>query len=187
VAKPKQLDLLLRSDYDPQACFARLAGQIDVQKRTLFSFSGFRGSKPVIGFISGNEFSLQKRRFWRNDFAPVLYARLLPAMKGALIEGYFDFRTEVLLFMRIWLILATLVGVPIVLVSLRRAMAGDSDAWMGVGIPIGLIAWGFVLPKIGKFFGASERDYLSRFVEQALAAGTATGERTEKTWQSSLR
>jgi hypothetical protein len=58
---------------------------------------------------------------------------------------------------------------------------------MGVGIPIGLIAWGFVLPKIGNFFGASERDYLSRFVEQALAAGTATGERTEKTWQSSLR
>jgi hypothetical protein len=88
VAKPKQLDLLLHSDYDPQACFARLVGQIDVQKRTLFSFSGFKGSKPVIGFISGNEFSLQKRRFWRNDFAPVLYARVLPAMKGALIEAY---------------------------------------------------------------------------------------------------
>jgi hypothetical protein len=150
-------------------------------------FPVFKGSKPVIGSISGNEFRLHKRRFWRNDFAPVLYARVMPRMKESLIEGYFDIRREVRIFMRIWLILATLIGIPMVVVSLPRAVAGDSDAWMGVCIPVGLIAWGFVLSKIGHFFGQSERNYLGSFVEQTLAARMAPGERLEKTWESSFR
>ncbi len=47
----KTFDCVLRSDYSPDACLARLAEQIDIDQLTLFSLSGYRGSKPILAAL----------------------------------------------------------------------------------------------------------------------------------------
>jgi hypothetical protein len=44
----------------------------------MFSWSGYKGDLPVLGTITGNSFRLQKRRYWRNDFAPYFYGQIAP-------------------------------------------------------------------------------------------------------------
>jgi hypothetical protein len=73
----KKLDIVLHGDYPPTTSIARLAGQIDLDERTLFSFSGYKGKKPILGRIAGNEFRLHKRRYWRNSFGPVLFGQVI--------------------------------------------------------------------------------------------------------------
>jgi hypothetical protein len=73
----KKLDIVLHTDYPPATSIARLAGQIDLDERTLFSFSGYKGKKPILGRIAGNEFRLHKRRYWRNSFGPVLFGQMI--------------------------------------------------------------------------------------------------------------
>jgi hypothetical protein len=75
----ESLDLVLHSDSSPCECLAKLAEQMDLDRLTLFSFSGYRGKKPMLGRIAGNEFRLHKRRYWHNSFGPVLYGRVTGA------------------------------------------------------------------------------------------------------------
>src|SRR3989442_15152549 len=102
----------LRTDFDTAECRRRLIESIDPERRTIFSLSGYRGSKPVIGLIGSYEFCLHKRRYWHNDFAPQFYGNLLPQARGTLIEGYFDIPRWTKIFMRIWLGGALLGGIP---------------------------------------------------------------------------
>jgi len=72
----KKVDIILHSDYPPQTCLAKLAEQIDLDRWALFSLSGYKGSKAILGRFEGNEFRLHKRRYWRNSFGPVLFGRM---------------------------------------------------------------------------------------------------------------
>jgi hypothetical protein len=67
----KTFDLIRDSHLDTQACIENLAAICDKDEFSLFSFSGYRGVKPLIGRIVGTEFRLHKRRYWRNSFGPV--------------------------------------------------------------------------------------------------------------------
>jgi len=43
----RKWDIVLHTNYAPEACAAKLAEQIDLDQPTLFSFSGYRGSKSM--------------------------------------------------------------------------------------------------------------------------------------------
>jgi hypothetical protein len=46
-----------------------LRRSIDEEHWTLFSLSGYRGNRPLLGEVGETTFRLQKRRYSRNDFS----------------------------------------------------------------------------------------------------------------------
>jgi hypothetical protein len=186
----KKLDIVLRSDYAPEVCASRLAEQIDFPQRAIFSFSGYKGGKPILGRISGLEFLLHKRRYWRNDFAPVLYGRMTNEGNGTRIEAYWGRQGGVRFFMRVWLGLAILIGVPaffsVLKCTLNPKCIDRENLWIGLVVPPMLILWGFLLPRLGAALGLHERKHIVAFVEQGLVAGRTPIENPERNWKSSL-
>src|SRR5579864_7698537 len=97
----EKLDITLHSDYSPNLCLAKLNEHIDADQFTVFSLSGHKGDKPILGRVAGNEFRLHKRRYWHNSFGPVLFGRMLPDFKGTTIEAYWDIWKWPRVFMRV--------------------------------------------------------------------------------------
>jgi hypothetical protein len=163
-----KLDVLLRTDLNPQECLRRLQEASDPGKRTLFSLSGYKGSKPVLAKIEGSEIKLWKRRYYRNDFAPYFFGALSTADRGTRIEGHFDMDRWVRIFMTIWLTFAIIGGAAALIATVPHPIHGD--AWIGVIVPLGLVLFGIFLPKFGRWIGKGEEAFLKEFLEQTLSA-----------------
>jgi len=164
----------LHTDFDTEECRRRLTESIDPERQTIFSRSGYRGSKPVIGWIDGYQLDLHKRRYWHNDFAPQFYGNLLPQDRGTLIEGYFDVPPWTKMFMRFWLGGVLLLGGPIFLLSLLDLLQGsnyvEGGASIGLLVPPGMVLFGIFLPKFGLWFGRHEEEFILEFLQRTLVA-----------------
>jgi len=162
------------TDLDPDACVHHLDNSIDPWHRTPLSFSGFEGSKPVIGWIDGFEFRLRKRRYYRNDFAPQFHGNLKRDGRGTVVEGYFDVPHWAKVTMRIWLGIAVLMGTPVFCSTLRNLIRGTSHAQesilIGLLVPPALVLSGVLLPKFGLWLGRYEEKYILEFLQTALLA-----------------
>ena len=186
----KKVVIILHSDYPPQTCLAKLAEQIDLDRWALFSLSGSKGSKAILGRFEGNEFRLHKRRYWRNSFGPVLFGRMTTDGGGALIEAYWETWRAVRVFMRVWLGLAILIGTPAFFVVLKCTInprcADRENLWVGLIVPPALILWGFLLPRLGVALGFHERKHIVQLLERTLVAGPTTIQSLERSWNSTL-
>ena len=164
----------LHSALTPAAAVDALRRTVDPRRRTLFSLTGYRGSLSILGDISETGFCLQKRRLWRNDFAPHLYGQIKPESGGSRIEVHSDFSRWTKTFMKIWLAGVILFGLPIFVVSVRDRFTGShfmtGDAWTGIIVFPAMILWGFLLPRIGRFLGRGDEPFLLEFVQRTLAA-----------------
>ncbi len=166
MAKPEKL--VLHTDLAPDECIRRIEASTDPGKRTIFSLSGYKGSKPLLLKVQGNQFVLWKRRYYRNDFAPYFFGTLSPDNKGSRLEGYFGMNRWVNVFLRIWLAFAILSGLPLVFVTLNRT--GQGSPWVGFIVPIGLVIFGIFLPRFGRWIGRGEEKFMTEFLETTLAA-----------------
>jgi hypothetical protein len=168
------VSIILHSALTPVAAADALRRSIDQEKKTLFSLSGYKGSLPVLGEVTETTFHLQKRRYWRNDFAPHLYGQFRAEPGGSLIEVHFDTSRWVRTFMRIWLICVALFGSPMFVLTALDLFTGShhtaGDTWVGIIVFPAMIAWGFLLPKIGRLIGRGDERFLLDFVQQTLAA-----------------
>jgi hypothetical protein len=166
--------IVLHSGLAPTVLADALRRSIDEERRTFFSLSGYRGSCSVLGEVTESTFRLQRRRYWRNDFAPHLYGQFQPEAGGSRIEAHFDVSRWVKTFMKIWLVGAVLLGAPIFVLCALDAITGShhttGDVRVGLIVPPALILWGFVLPKLGRMFGVGDERFLLEFVQQTLAA-----------------
>jgi hypothetical protein len=124
---PPAANIFLQSGFGAEQCVERLQEATDEQHRTLFSLSGYRGTKPILSQINGFNFQLQKRRNYRKDLAPNFYGTVLRWGNGARIEGRFGPPRLAVIFLRIWLAFMILVSVPVCL-SLLRDAHGRSNA-----------------------------------------------------------
>jgi hypothetical protein len=111
--------IVMQSPMSPDAVADALRRSMDNERRTLFSLSGYKGDQPVLGEVVGNTFRLQKRRYWRNDFAPHFYGEIQSDPAGTRVEGRFDLADWVRLFMWFWLGGVVLIGGSTFLFSLR--------------------------------------------------------------------
>ena len=150
-----------------------LCRNVDFQRWTLFSFSGYKDDLPIVGEVTETEFRLQRRRIWRNDFAPNLYGKISPEREGSRIEVHFDFSRWTRTFMKVWLGGVVLMGLPIFVASLHEEIAGNrfvhGDAWTGIVVFPAMILWGFLLPRVGRFLGRSDEPFLLNFLQPTLA------------------
>jgi hypothetical protein len=186
----KILDVVLHSDYSPGECLAKLAEQIDVDRLTLFSLSGYQGKKPILGRIVGNEFRLHKRRYWHNSFGPVLYGRLSGDGPGTTIEAYWDMLRGTRISMRIWLIFAAIFGTPIFLKSVMQLLDGKTRVvgglWVGLVVPPAMIFFGLLLPELGALLSLHERKQVVEMLHRELVAGPKPVVNLERNWRSIL-
>ena len=166
--------ITLRTDLDADDCIRRLSDSIDPERLTIFSLSGYSGSKPVIGRIMGYEFYLHKRRNWRNDFAPQFHGNLRAQDRGTLIEGYFDAPRWTRIFMRVWLGAAVLLAGPVFLLSLWDLFTGGhyvkGDLRVGLLVPPCMILFGILLPRLGLWLGRYEEQFIVEFLERTFFA-----------------
>jgi len=166
--------VVLHSTQTPDAFGEALRRAIDPEHWTLFSLSGYEGTRPILGQVNTNTFRLQKRRISRNDFAGHFYGRFEPEPGGARIEGYFAAPRWARYFMRLWVAFAVISGVPFFVISLRDALTGHhevgGDSWVGLVVPPFLIFVGTVLPRITQRFGRGDRRMMIKFVQQVGAA-----------------
>ena len=83
--------LVLISGFDPEECANRLREAIDVERPTVFGFSGYRGTKSFVGEVNGNQFRVLQRTYsFRNSFPPVLTGEFQPQGVGTRVNGVFD-------------------------------------------------------------------------------------------------
>lgn len=140
----------------------------------MFSLSGYRGTRPILGKIEGNKIRLEKRRYYHNSFAPYFYATLTQQNNGTRIEGYFDMSQFVKIFMRIWLAFVFAGGIPIFILTLKDSLLGthtmSGDAFVGFLVPPVLIIFGFLFPKVGRWLARNEETYILNFLQQTLPA-----------------
>jgi|HubBroStandDraft_2_1064218.scaffolds.fasta_scaffold79382_2 hypothetical protein len=165
---------VLHSALAPNAVADALRRSIDEPRWTLFSLSGYKGKLPLLGEVRETTFEVQKRKYYRNDFAGRFYGRFAPELGGTRIEGYFDYPRWARYFMRIWLAFAVLVGTPLFVGALSDVIAGSNyvsgDKWVGLLVPPALVLFGTVLPKVGRLLGKSNERFMLEHIQNTLAA-----------------
>jgi hypothetical protein len=170
----------LESALSPEECVRRLRATIAEKGMGFFTFGDFGGNEQYFGRIEGDRIELRKRKlwFWRNDFAPHLFATLTPSSSGTRIGGHFGVGSRILSFMKVWMVLLIIVGGPAVVTAILRVSSGHrfdkgGDAMVSVMVVPAMLAFGFLLPRISYYFSFWHEDELLEFVKNTLAAREA--------------
>jgi hypothetical protein len=165
---------VLHSALTPNSIAEALRRSIDEEHWTLFSLSGYQGNRPLLGEVGENTFRLQKRRYSRNDLVGHFYARFELEPGGTRIEGHFDAPRWAKYFMRIWLAGVVLIGTPIFVETVMDVTTGShhvtGDKWVGIIVLPVLVLFGAIGPKIGRFFGKRDRQFILEQLRNTLAA-----------------
>jgi hypothetical protein len=147
-------------------CKDRLAHNIDAEKIGL-SFSGYAGSRPILGRIDENNFRLQKRRCYRNPSAPFFFGRFVASAKGTRIEGSFQMHRFVKIFMGIWLSMLGMLSAAN-LISVIDGWAVFRTSMFAV--PFGMAVFGLALVKVGQLLGRKEEAAIVKFLRDIFEA-----------------
>jgi len=168
------LQISLHTGLSIEECQRRLIEGVDFPRRTLASFSGYRGSKPVLGRIEGHGIELSKRKYYHNASAPVFFGSLSPQPRGTRIEGHFDSPRWIRIFWRFWCASVFLIVLPVFFFVTRDILRGrmplNESAWVGLLVPPFMLAIGGLMPKFGRWLGRNEEKFLLEFVKTTLAA-----------------
>ncbi|MFP5208439.1 MAG: hypothetical protein ACLGRW_04025 [Acidobacteriota bacterium] len=123
-----------------------------------------------------NAFKILRRRSGRSDFPCQFYGRIDQAPDGTRIEGYFDFPEWTIWFLRVWLGLLVLIALAICLGTLNYAVKQHDflniSIWAGLLIPLVLVLWGLMVPKIARLLSRGDERYILQFVQDTFAART---------------
>jgi hypothetical protein len=155
-----------------EKCKARLASGVDAE-RFAFSWSGYGGSRTILGKLRDTGFRFQKRRYYHNSFAPFFFGRFVASDSGTLIEGEFRMHPFVKVFMIAWFsFLAVSTVIVFVSVIAGRADVQGNPA-LGLGIPAGMAAFGVALVKFGRWLSRGEERAIVAFLKSTLEANDA--------------
>jgi hypothetical protein len=165
--------MTLRTRISLEECKARLVSAVDAERFGL-SFSGYGGSKPILGKIGDNSFRLQKRRYYRNSFAPFFFGRFVPSDTGTVIEGEFRMHPFINGFMIFWFSFLAFLFVTMLASSITGQGFVEGSRFLVPVIPVGLALFGIVFLKVGRWLGKGEEKDIIAFLKSTLEANDAT-------------
>ena len=148
-----------------EECKARLTSGVDAE-RLGFSWSGYAGSKPILGKFRDNSFRLQKRRYYHNSFAPHFYGRLVPFGRETLIEGDFRIHRGVKVFMIAWF--SFLILFTVATLASYISNRGGAKETFDLETAAGLAVFGVALIKFGRWLGRGEERAILAFLKSTL-------------------
>ena len=148
-------------------CQARLASSTDAV-RLAISWSGYAGSKEILGKIRGTGFRLQKRRNYRNSFAPLFYGQFIGTDDGTTIEGEFRMHRFTRVFIVCWFSFIGLFDIAVLALISRGepgALAGGTLLLLSSGV---LAAFGVGLLKFGQRLAHGEQQVILSFLRSTF-------------------
>jgi hypothetical protein len=158
-----------RTKISIEACKARLSSGVDVEKIG-FSWSGYAGSKPIIGKFWNNHFRLQHRRYYRNSFAPFFYGHFLVSDGGTLVEGEFRMHVFARVFMIVWFSFLGLFSVIALVNSITGHRPARDTLVLSLVVPAGMAAFGIGMVKFSQWLARGEKQAIIVFLENTLEA-----------------
>ena len=163
-ASPTVLELY--SNFSPEQCASLLSAAIDSERPTLFSISGYRGSKPFLGAVEGLEFRLLQRTYYRNSFPPVLSGKFSAHGHGTRVEGTFDLEVTSKIA------ICALLGFGILIVpAICMAVRAGGNTLAAAAIAIGYAALALFAPRIIRGIGLPQERNMTDFLCTTLQAG----------------
>lgn len=173
----KRHPFVLQSPLAQEEAIRRLRAAIQESGMGMFRVGDW-GSAQFYGEIDDNKIELRKRRsfFFRNDFAPHLFAELIPIAGGTKIEGHFDVSSWVSGFMKVWMVFVAVVGGIVFVSCLTDILSGHrfdergGDAMVGIIVPPAMLLFGLLLTRIGYYFSFWQENELLEFLKATLTA-----------------
>jgi hypothetical protein len=160
---PKAEEIVLRSSLSAEECLKRLQDSTDPGSRTIFSLSGYSGSKSFLVKFKGNQFRLWKRRFYRNDFAPNFYGTVSSENQGTCITGQFDMERKLK-----WIFPACFVLFSLEVIATNLPVS--ENAWTDIIVLLTVVTLGVVVPKFGRLANRGDEKVIEEFLETTLEA-----------------
>jgi len=162
---PPPTPLALYSDFSPEECAVRLSRSIDVEKPTMFGFSGYKGSKPFVGEVDGKRFRLfQRVHSNRNTLPPVLTGEFEPERTGTRVKGQFDLERTA----KVAICLLGFFGLFILV--LVAALSYASHPALTIGFICGYGGLLIFSPRIFRGIGVNQEKNVARFLQETLVA-----------------
>ena len=164
-SKVEQFELNLR--LDANEALNRIIRASDEQRWGL-SFSGYQGTKPFLYRFDGNTLMIQKRRYYRNDFHPYLYAQVEPTSFGSKLTGHFAMKKLMRGFMLLWLGVVGFVGIIAAMSIVRTVGIGQEPKGEFVTplIPVWMFVFGCLLVLIGGWFSRKEKQEIAEWLQE---------------------
>jgi hypothetical protein len=166
--KVEEFELNLR--LSPTEALNRIIEASDEQRRGL-SFSGYKGTNSFLHKFDGNTLTIQKRRYYRNDFHPYLYAQFEPTSFGSKLTGRFAMNQFTRGFMLLWFGLVGFGGIVVAISIIGKVAAGQSPKSHLLWLlhPIGMLAFGCLLVVIGEWFSRKEKQEITDWLDRLFA------------------
>ena len=168
--------LELYSHFPPEECARRLTAAIDSERSPFLTWASLTGKRPVAGWVKDSAFRLRKRITYNNGFQTYLTGALQPRDAGTLIGGEFGLNGFTRIFLQLWfgsIFVFMGVAYPIVLISLfthHSAITHPNDAWVFLVFPPGMLLFGYLLVRFGRYLARDEAGFLTEFLQQTLDA-----------------
>jgi hypothetical protein len=151
-------------------CKMRLLSSVDIERLSL-SMSGYAGSKDMLGKIQGNKFRLQKRRNYRNSFAPFFYGQLTNDGVDTLIVGEFRIHPAAKAFMAAWF--AFLLIFSLMAVILHPQGQFEAGRVPLLAVSVGMMVFGVALVMFSRWLARGEQRAILDFLKVKLEAREA--------------
>jgi hypothetical protein len=162
---PPPTPLALYSDFSPEECVLRLSRSIDVEKPTMFGFSGYKGSKPFLGEVDGKRFRLIQRVYSNRNILPtVLTGEFEPEGTGTRVKGQFDLERTA----KVAICLLGFFGLFILVLIATFSYAAHPALTIGfISGNGGLL---ILSPRIFRGIGVDQEKSVARFLQETLVA-----------------
>jgi hypothetical protein len=154
---------VLVSPHSLQDCVDRFAQAVD-------SPFVFFGRKPVVGSARGDVLRARKRIRYRNSWQTTVRAELEACSQGTLVRYRLRVNPMVTVIMGLWVAWVVLIGGIVALSSVHKIIHGDSRAWVGVLVPVGMLVFEQALVRFGKMLARGEAVFLLEFLQGTLQA-----------------
>jgi hypothetical protein len=160
----------LRVRLSPEEAMSRIVEASD-EERFAFSLSGYRGRKPFLLKRNANQFRVQRRRFYRNDFHPYLFASIEPDSCGSRISGHYAMATGTKVFIRIWFAGVGLFGVIFIIGLVSDYLGGKvgCSELLRILHPFGMLIAGYLIVATGKLLSRNEAREISEWLRTRFA------------------
>jgi hypothetical protein len=165
------------SPFPPEECARRILAEIDVERATAFLVKRMAGARPVVGRVNGSSILLRKRVSYNNSFQTFLTATLQPHGTGTVIQGELALHPFTRVFMPVWFGGVVLFGGAALFVRLLGLLThhpspAENNAWLVMVIPLGMLLFGYLLVRFGRYLARDEACFLTDFLDRILEAGS---------------
>ena len=154
----------------PNDALKRIVEASDEERRG-FSLSGHKGSNSFLHKFDGNTVMIQKRRYYRNDFHPYLYAQVEPTAFGSKLTGRFAMNQWTRGFMLLWFGFVGFAGIALAITITRKVATGLSakSELLYLLHPIAMLVFGFLLVVIAGWFSRKEKQQIAQWLNTLFA------------------